>query len=184
MKTLVIVAIGLIILIAIILFIRWKFSSKRWHVLEKPFLVLRNQVLFGKSEKFGIADPKTEHGVWGVQMETTFPEGTNAFVALRDGSSNLYLETGTGIIGGGSKEYERNIAVQMVEEAEELVSCCKPTRDFPLPPVDSTTFYVLARDGVYSATAPWKDLGENRHPLSVLFHTAHEIIAQLRKRVE
>ena len=52
------------------------------------------------------------------------------------------------------------------------------TKDVPLPKDGETLFYLLTDVGVFTASAPEQDLGEERHAWSPLFHAGHEVISR------
>jgi hypothetical protein len=58
------------------------------------------------------------------------------------------------------------------------------TASYPLPRPAHTRFYFVAPDGIHTAEASEEDLENNRHPLSALFHTASELIAEMRDVAE
>lgn len=39
--------------------------------------------------------------VWGILMETGYPQGIATLVSLADGTTSLYFSNGDGMIGGG-----------------------------------------------------------------------------------
>jgi len=59
-----------------------------------------------------------------------------------------------------------------------------PTQEFPLPQKARTRFYLITPKGVLTTEAKEDDLGNGRHPISPLFHTAHELITQIRLNEE
>lgn len=181
MKIPIIIAVALFTLLGIVLLVRKQFGIRPQQTAQKsPLYGLRMQALQCDPAQFGITDFTPKHGVWGVLMETGYPEGAVTLLALLDGTASLYFETGGGIIGGGQHENVRKAAVVMAPVADDFVSQCEQTQRFPLPPVDQVTFYILTKAGVFTATAPELDLGNNRHPLSPLFYAGHEVITQLR----
>ena len=144
------------------------------------FADLRKQALSGSRSAFGLGAPASRTTPWGVVMETGFSEGSFTLVALSDGSASIYLSSGGGSIGGEAHESIRRAAQAMVVLAAKFQSQAKPTKDFPLPKDAQTIFYVLTDAGVFTASAPEEDLGEERHPWSPLFHAGHELITRYR----
>jgi hypothetical protein len=61
---------------------------------------LRNMVLRTKPDSVGVK-LKDAKEVWGVVMETGYPEAVASLVALADGTVSLYFSNGGGIIGLG-----------------------------------------------------------------------------------
>ncbi len=113
-------------------------------------------------------------------METGFPEGYFTLVALSDGSASIYLSSGGGSIGGGAHETIRKASQAMVAIAAKFLPQATATKEFPLPNVGQTVFYLLTDAGVFTANASEQDLGEERHAWSPLFHAGHKVIGQYR----
>lgn len=137
---------------------------------------LRSQALAVTAETVG----STEE-VFGVLMETGYPEAVVTLVALADGTASLYFSNGGGVIGAGQHNGPAVAARSLVAFAAHNVKRLDPASDTPLPNAGCTRFYVLTRHGVLTAEAREADLGENRDALSPLFYSAHELIAEMRK---
>ncbi len=84
------------------------------------------------------------------------------------------------MIGLGDHEGPRRAALDLISAAEQQVARGIRTTAFALPKVEQTKFFFLAFDGVFATEAKEDDLGENREPLSPLFHMAQEVITQAR----
>jgi len=140
---------------------------------------LRQQVLSLDPATIGLASPSS-NPVWGVVMETGYPEAVATLVTLGDGTVSLYFSNGGGIIGAGQHEGPRKACEVLLAFAPKFISHAKPTRVFPLPAEGHTRFYILCFDAVLTAEAKEEDLGNNRLPLSPLFHKAHEVITAAR----
>jgi hypothetical protein len=74
----------------------------------------------------------------------------------------------------------RKAAQAMVSLAAKFQPQMVATKTFPLPNSGQTIFYVLTDAGVFTASAPENDLGEQRHMLSPLFYAGQEVITQYR----
>ena len=61
---------------------------------------LRQQVLTLDPLSLGL-DPSASNRVWGVLMETGYPEAVASLVVIADGTVSLYFSNGGGIIGVG-----------------------------------------------------------------------------------
>jgi len=174
-----IAAIVLIIVVGVIVIgSRRKTSQPQSENAGNPYHDLRNQVLQLDARSAGI-QPTRGAGVWGVLMETGYPEATVTLVALLDGTASLYFENGGGIIGGGDHESLSRAATAMASAADGFIQYCSKTDTFPLPETDDTTFYILTTSGIFTFSAKEEELGENRQSLSPLFHAGHEVIGQL-----
>lgn len=153
-------------------------SSAPTHDPAKVTADLRGRLLRGTASQFSI---KPVAGVWGVLMETGYPEAAATLVALGDGTASLYFSSGGGVIGGGPHPSINAAARHLVELAGRNSSRMKPTSEFPLPGSGDTTFYVLTTNGVLRADAREETLGGGAHPLSELFFAGHEVITGLRE---
>jgi hypothetical protein len=136
---------------------------------------LRQQVLNLDPAKIGLK-ASGPNGVWAVLMETRYPEAVVTLVTIGDGTVSLYFSNGGGIIGAGQHDAPRKACIDLLSAAPPFLKHAKPTKEFPLPDVGHTRFYFLTFDGALTADANEEDLGENRLPLSPLFHKAHEVI--------
>lgn len=142
---------------------------------------LRDMVLRGSAEEFSI-EPVAN--VWGVLMETGYPEGAATLAAMADGSASLYFSTGGGVLGGGDHPSVNAAARKLVELAGGRLAELSPTSEFPLPARGEVTFYVLTTNGVLRSGARQDTLGAGEHPLSELFFAGHEVITGLREMSE
>jgi len=142
---------------------------------------LRARLLRGTASHFSI-EPVA--GVWGVLMETGYPEAAATLVALADGTASLYFSSGGGVIGGGPHPSVNAAARHLVEVSARHASELSPTTKFPLPDTGDVTFYVLTTNGVLQGGAREEILGNGGHSLSEMFLAAHDVIAGLREVTE
>jgi hypothetical protein len=148
--------------------------SQGKNAVQQIYQDLRSQVLSITAEQLG-----TSTGTFGVLMETGYPEAVVTLVALSDGTASLYFSNGGGIIGAGAHEGPRVAAQSLISFAAHNRHHLAPTTQTPVPSPGRTRFYVLTTDGLLTAEAPEDDLGENRHALSPLFHSAHALISEM-----
>jgi hypothetical protein len=141
---------------------------------------LRRQALGVRPADLGLRPGGGAPRVYGVVMETGYPEGVASLVVFANGEASLYLSSGGGIIGGGAHETVRRAAVQQIAEAQRGLGELAPTDAFPRPAVGRVRFYVLTTGGMLTAEAAEEDLGEERLALSPLFHAGHAVITELR----
>ena len=144
------------------------------------YSALRHQALSTRRTEVGIPAPPPEAPVWGILMETGYPEATATLLALGDGTTSLYLSSGGGIIGGHAPEGVRQANAEFLDTANQYYQHLEPTESFPVPAEGQTLFYVLTDSGVLGGTGLEDDLGFGRHPLSPLFHAGHRVITELR----
>ncbi len=140
---------------------------------------MRQQVLTVDPKAIGLA-PNSPNRVWGVLMETGYPEAVATLVTIADGTVSLYFSNGGGIIGVGQHEGPRKASESFLAFAPQFLSRAKRTTDYPLPREGFTRFYFMTYDGVLTIEEKEDDLGNNRSPLSPLFHKAHDVISEAR----
>jgi hypothetical protein len=138
---------------------------------------LRNKLLTSPPEEVGLSGEDAKAKVWGVLMDVSTPAGSATLVSLRDGTASLYTNTGGGILGGYAAREE---AKAFVTAAEESLTHMSPTKSFEYPAPGRVKFYVLTRDGVFTAEATWEELLGKEHELSPLFGASHEVLTRLR----
>jgi hypothetical protein len=144
----------------------------------------RRQALLASRVEFSISKLSPDLPIWGLLMESGYSEGTATLFALGDGTTSLYLSSGSGIIGGGGHDNVRRANRAFIESANEYYERFKPCRSYPTPEPDHAVFYVLTDSGILTEDALENDLGNNRHPLSPLFYSGQELITQLRRTTE
>jgi len=138
---------------------------------------LRDRLLTSSPEELGLTGEDAKAKVWGVMMEVTFPTSAITLVSVRDGTASLYTSTGGGMLGGYAAQKE---ARRFVAEAEKHLASMKPTKSFPYPEVGRLKFYVLTRDGVYTAEADENEVQDSWHSLFPLFVAGNEVLTVLR----
>jgi len=142
--------------------------------VQSAYEGLRSQAFSLTAEQAG-----TNAATYGVLMETGYPEAVVTLVALADGTASLYFSNGGGIIGAGTHKKPAIAAQSLVAFASHNLQLLTQSNFTPLPEPGHTRFYVLTTSGRYTAGAAEADLGENRHVLSPLFHTAHALIYEM-----
>ena len=145
------------------------------------YSALRHQALSAKRAEVGIPAPSPDAPVWGVLMETGYPEATATLFTLSDGSTSLYLSSGGGVIGGHAHENVRQANAAFIKEANLFYEQMMPCESFAIPETGQTIFYALTDSGILTAIGLEDDFGYGRHQLSPLFHAGHEVITQLRQ---
>ncbi len=186
MKTaLLIVIVAVLIILGLLLSrTRSKVQGRGSQAVPEPVQAikdLRSQLLTSPPETLGFSKPGSDSEVFGILMETGYPEALATLVSLRDGNASLYLGHGGGVIGGVGHENVRKAAMEFVKVSAKYQTRMKSTTLFPYPAVGRVTFYVLTFNGVVTAEADKNELGEGKHGLSPLFYAGHEVITRLRQ---
>jgi hypothetical protein len=141
---------------------------------------LRHQALTTKRDAAGIPAPPADAPVWGILMESGFPNATATLLALADGTTSLYLSSGGGVIGGQGHAQVLAANAVFLRAANLLRQQLEPTQSFPIPENGHAIFYALTDAGVLTGGGPESELGPGQHKLSALFHAGHGVITQLR----
>ena len=146
--------------------------------VDSVYSSVRAKILTGSRAQLGL--DSTSASAWGVLMETSYEEGTATVVSLADGSASIYFSGGGGVIGGIDHEKVRKAATAFVSAAGRNLQRMKPAKNFPLPRVGHTVFYVLTDNGVLMVDGVEENLGEGNDALSPLFYAGQEVITELQ----
>ena len=93
----------------------------------------------------------------------------------------MYFSNGGGIIGAGTHETVRDASSTLLSGANHCRSQTNAASVYPYPNEGEVNFYLVGFNGVTSYTAKEQYLGENKDPLSHLFHASHAVITELRQ---
>jgi len=142
---------------------------------------LRSEALTRSAEDIGVVASPEHPNVFGIIMETGYPEAVATLAVFAEGSTSLYFSSGGGVIGAGEHESVRETHGPFFAEAEARLAAFTKTTEMPLPAEGRVRFYVRTFRGTLTAEAAEDDLGEMRHELSDLFHAGHAAIAAVRE---
>jgi hypothetical protein len=146
------------------------------HAPVGTYMKLRDQALTATARSLKMQDE-----VFGVVMETGYPEAVVTLVSFADGTASLYFSNGGGVVGSGQHAGPAAASQSLVALAARSRQGLSAANNTPLPKVGYTRFYVLTQHGTVTAEAKEEDLGENRHALSPLFYAAQDVITEIRK---
>jgi hypothetical protein len=156
-------------------------TAARDYKLAENYVLLRESVFAANPDSIGIVEGAGAGDVWGVVMESGYPETVASLVVLADGTVSLYFSNGGGMIGLGSHEGPQRASRALLEMAPQFLEFCHPTSKCPLPRREHVRFSLFLQEVTLTAEARDADLGADNHPLSPLFHVAHELITEIRK---
>ena len=142
---------------------------------------LREQALRLTPSELNVSPTVELPNVFGILMETAYPEAVASLVAFTEGSTSLYFSSGGGIIGAGEHESVRAALVPFFRAAETHIDSFTRATATPLPEPGRVRFYLRTFEGTLTAEADEQDLGEMRHPLSPFFHAGHNVIGAVRE---
>ena len=157
------------------------FRRKRNPSPAEPMSGLREQALTVAAADLGIGPATDRPHVWGVLMETGYPQAVATLVVFADGTTSLYFSNGGGIIGAGAHASVRAAGTQLLAVAERSLAILTPAGATPLPGIGQVRFYVRTFEGTRSAEAAEQALGGGKHALSQLFLAGHAVIAAVRE---
>jgi hypothetical protein len=142
---------------------------------------LRDQALGADAAELGLKPTSERPHIWGLLMETGYPEAVATLVVLGDGTTSLYFSNGGGMIGAGEHSAVRVASAVLLSTSESHVASFSAASATPLPGVGRVRFYVRTFDGTLTAEAAENELGEGRHALSPVFYAAHDVITAVRE---
>lgn len=141
---------------------------------------LREQVLQLDPGSVGIGPSPTLPRVWGLVMDIGSRTGTATLVGLADGTTSLYLSTGGGMIGGGEHPQIATATRALLLVVERHLDQMPTATDAPLPAAGRVVLRAMAYDGQRAVEAAEDDLRHRRHLLADIFHSAHDVLTELR----
>lgn len=141
---------------------------------------LRNMVLCGTRERFGLGPTSSPTEPWGVVMDWGVSGATATVMALSDGSASIYLSSGGGYLGGQKEESVKSAALQAITVAREFPPQMKKTTDYILPTTGEVVFYLLTDSGVLTASGQEAELRSLDHPLGKLGNAMQNVVTQYR----
>ena len=123
------------------------------------------------------ADPGEQ--VRGLVTDIVYDEGIVTIVCHDDGATSMYTSHGGGIIGAGEHEHVADVTRRVLGLAQLLSEDMSLAADESVPEVGRVTFYLLAPNGLLSATADEFELDRRAHPMSPLFFAIQDVVAEL-----
>lgn len=142
---------------------------------------IRATVLNLRPGDIGVTEANFAHPVFGIVMETGFPEGSFFVASLANGSTNICFSNGGGIVDGGENDAVCEASRMFLSGAQVYYKQAEVSIDFPVTSAGQITFYFIKSKGVVTYTAAQDALGIEGHPLSKLYIVAHGVITALRK---
>lgn len=145
---------------------------------DQPLIQIRDMLLKSPASEFGIQPVST--GEWGCLVETGLLNAAWTLVCLADGTTSLYFSNGGGIIGAGGNPQVAENTKEFIKFAASFRSKLVPAKRLSLPEMGCVRIYLLTTQGVFSVEASEEYFGNNRHPVSPVFHGAHQVISMIR----
>ncbi len=144
---------------------------------------LRDQALTVEAEALDLKPTAGRPHVWGVIMETAYPEAVATLVVFAEGTTSLYFSSGGGVIGAGEHASVREAGARLLATAEAHLSKFTPAVGTALPPAGRVRLLLRTFTGTLAALALEEELGAGTHALSEVFFAAHGVITAVRETV-
>jgi len=126
--------------------------------------------------------PAGEGQPYGAVMEMGISESVVTLACFADGDAKIFYQSGGGMIGGIAHETTRNAAKGFVAATGKAISQLgRVTGLPPVPGPDKVRFSALTPRGLFSTEVDRESLGEAQGPLSALFYSGQEVVAQMRQ---
>jgi hypothetical protein len=149
---------------------------------EVVFANLRKEAFLTTPDHAPTAEGGGEGAPYGAVMEMGISNSIVTLAAFADGDAKVFYQTGGGMIGGIAHETTRNAAKAFVAATGKALSRLARTTGLPpLPGPDRVRFSALTPRGLYSTEVGREDLGDKSDPLSALFYSGQEVVAQMRQ---
>ena len=139
---------------------------------------LREEVL---TRRATAALPPRPGAVRGVVMDWNLGETVATLVAIDDGTVNLYLGEGGGVLGAGGKLAVSRAASRLLAEADRVRGGFGVATSGAIPGRDSVTFYVLTDTATLVAPTIGSGTNGSGPTLGGLNEAAQALIAEIRK---
>jgi hypothetical protein len=144
---------------------------------------LRQRALRLKPEEIGLKERSYESSpaVWGVVIDTAYPDAVATLVALSDGSVSFYVSNGTGCIGCGNQREVRQESADLLALAAGALPLTIATDDTELPPPGTIRFYLFARDGLHCTQTPLEYINRADERLGRLYFCGQRVLATIER---
>ncbi len=142
---------------------------------------LRELALTRAATDLGLSPGPEYPHVFGIVMETAYPEAVASLVVFAEGSTSLYFSNGGGVIGAGEHASVRATLGAFFAETEAHLRAFAPAQSTPLPALGRVRFYIRTFEGTLTAEADEQALGNMQHELSPVFHRGHAVISAVRE---
>jgi hypothetical protein len=151
-------------------------AAKEYKVV-KTYTSSRNTVFTKKPEAIGLKPAPGE--VWGVLMETGYPNAVVTLVALADQTVSIYFSNGGDLTGLGTNPGPQKAGKEFISLAQQFAKSGTSATKYPLPEVACTRFYFLTDSDITTIEVKEKDLEDGKHELSPLYKMGHELLSEI-----
>lgn len=154
------------------------------------YMDLRNVVFGTDLSLLAPRKPDTRDRIWGMVIETGYPDAVATTIVLADGTMSLYFSSGGGLVGLGDHEHIADAGHRLLGLSALLSPAFDNAVEFPLPERGHTRIYLLAYSGVLATElcmeSPWQEpalmtLGGRVQQLFGMIRTLADQIADQRE---
>lgn len=145
------------------------------------FTGLRRQALDLDPHQAGLDSTRATHPwLWGVVMETGYPNGIATLVCLADATTSLYLSGGGGTIGAGHHPGVAAATHACISTAEACIGAFPLDSTDHVPKVGYVRLHLLGWHDRRGAEVEEEAISRPGHAFAPVFHAAHAVVTQLR----
>lgn len=142
---------------------------------------LRQNIFSIEPSEAGISSSAAIPAIWGLLMETGYPNGSSTLVMLADGTTSLYFSSGGGFLGCGEHPAVTEATLNCLKTAGQFLARLAETQLTPPPRPGQVIFYALTYHGIFSAAFEERAIGLSKHPFFNLFFAAQAVITLVRR---
>ncbi len=147
---------------------------------EFPYEVIRSMALNVNPGAMLAAIPDGAEEVYAMIMDWDMGNDVVTLSAQVTGETNLYVQSGGGIIGAGKHLNVSTAAQQFTQAAKQYLGQAKAGNDTSLPANNGVKFIFLTNKGKYTATEDYSKIESGSSPWVPLFQSASLVINEMR----
>ncbi len=141
---------------------------------------LRERALSVTPANLKLGIPDSETFVYGVVMDWNMGDTQVTLSTFITGAANMYLSTGSGVVGGGKNPSVGEAASELVTMAQNFVSRAMPVVTHEIPAKDCVRFFLLTNHQVHAAQEQVIHFDDGTSPWLPMFEKANEVIIEMR----
>ncbi len=147
---------------------------------EFPYEVMRSMALNVNPGAMLASIPNGAEEVYAMIMDWDMGNDVVTLSAQVTGETNLYVQSGGGIIGAGKHLNVSTAAQQFTQVAKQYLGEAKPGTDTSLPAKNGVKFIFLTNKGKYIVTEEYSKIESGSSAWAPLFQSASLVINEMR----
>ncbi len=147
---------------------------------EFPYDVLRTMALTTMPGAMLATIPEGQIAVYSVVMDWDMGSDIVTLATQITGDTNLYVQSGGGIIGAGKHLSVSTAAQQFIAVAQNYFAQAAVMKNTPLPVKNGIQFIFLTNNGKYCVTEDYSKLENKSSQWLPLFEQANLVIHEMR----